>query len=74
MLFPSHFVVIFYLGSFSVSRSCHSELFDVYTKSEMHKERGSGLVPWPQRRTAAPPRLEDIGVSPEEFSEDTVSF
>ncbi|PON46449.1 hypothetical protein TorRG33x02_325810 [Trema orientale] len=37
----------------------------------MHKEKGSGLVTWPQRLTAAPPRLEDIGVSPEEFSEDT---
>jgi len=40
----------------------------------MHKERGSGLVPWPKRLTAAPPRLEDIGVSPEQFHEDTVGF
>jgi hypothetical protein len=40
----------------------------------MHKEKGSGLVPWPQRLTAAPPRLEEIGVSREEFQEDTVSF
>ena len=39
----------------------------------MHKVKGSGLVPWPQRLSAAPPRLEDLGVSPEEFSEDTVS-
>lgn len=40
----------------------------------MHKEKESGLVPWPQRLTVAPPRLEDIGVSPEEFLEDTVTF
>lgn len=40
----------------------------------MHKERWSGLLPWPQRLTAAPPRLEEIGVSSEEFHEDTVSF
>lgn len=39
--------------------------------AKMHKERGSGLVPWPKRLTAAPPRLEDIGVSPEQFHEDT---
>ncbi|KAM6549719.1 hypothetical protein CsatB_021395 [Cannabis sativa] len=39
--------------------------------SKMHKVKGSGLVPWPQRLTAAPPRLEELGVSPEEFSEDT---
>lgn len=41
--------------------------------TEMHKDRGSGLAPWPRRLTAAPPRLEDIGISPEEFVEDTVS-
>jgi hypothetical protein len=40
----------------------------------MHKEKGSGLVPWPQRLTAAPPRLEEIGVSTEEFQEDAVCF
>lgn len=39
--------------------------------AKMHKERGSGLVLWPKRLTAAPPRLEDIGVSPEQFHEDT---
>ncbi|KAF5479705.1 hypothetical protein F2P56_000504 [Juglans regia] len=38
--------------------------------AKMHKEKGSGLVPWPQRLTAAPPRLEEIGVSREEFQED----
>ncbi|CAK7328164.1 unnamed protein product [Dovyalis caffra] len=40
--------------------------------AKMHKERGSGLVPWPQRLTAAPPRLEEIGVTPEQFRKDTV--
>ncbi|GKV07826.1 hypothetical protein SLEP1_g19539 [Rubroshorea leprosula] len=39
--------------------------------TKMHKEKGSGLVPWPQRLTAASPRLEEIGVSPEEFQEDS---
>ena len=38
----------------------------------MHRAKGSGLVPWPQRLTTAPPRLEEIGVTPEEFQEDTV--
>ena len=40
----------------------------------MHREKGSGLVPWPQRLTTAPPRLKEIGISAEEFQEDTVSF
>lgn len=39
--------------------------------ARVHKERWSGLLPWPQRLTAAPPRLEEIGVSSEEFHEDT---
>ncbi|XP_027151527.1 probable methyltransferase PMT9 [Coffea eugenioides] len=39
--------------------------------ARMHKEKGSGLKPWPQRLTAAPLRLEDIGVSPQEFLKDT---
>ncbi|KAM7267918.1 hypothetical protein ACFE04_010084 [Oxalis oulophora] len=38
--------------------------------AKMHKERGSGLVPWPSRLTSASPRLEEIGVSPEQFHED----
>lgn len=39
----------------------------------MHREKGSGLKPWPKRLTAAPPRLEEVNVSPDEFHEDTVS-
>lgn len=39
----------------------------------MHRARGTGLNPWPHRLTSAPPRLEEIGISPEEFLEDTVS-
>lgn len=39
----------------------------------MHREKGSGLEPWPKRLTAAPPRLEEVNVSPDEFYEDTVS-
>ncbi|XP_057984055.1 probable methyltransferase PMT9 [Malania oleifera] len=37
----------------------------------MHKRKGSGLIPWPQRLTTAPLRLEEIGVSSQEFEEDT---
>lgn len=40
----------------------------------MHKERWSGLVPWPRRLTAPPPRLEEIGVTPEQFREDTETW
>lgn len=39
----------------------------------MRKKKGAGLEPWPARLTAAPPRLEEIGVSSDEFHEDTVS-
>ncbi|KAK6928397.1 putative S-adenosyl-L-methionine-dependent methyltransferase [Dillenia turbinata] len=39
--------------------------------AKMHREKGSALVPWPQRLITPPPRLEDIGVSPSEFQEDT---
>lgn len=46
----------------------------LFILSEMHQEKGSGLVPWPNRLKAAPPRLEEVGVTPEEFHEDTVSF
>ena len=40
----------------------------------MHRLKGSGLIPWPRRLTSAPPRLEDVGVSAEEFKDDSVSF
>ena len=40
----------------------------------MHKQKGSGLVPWPQRLFSVPPRSEEVGVSAEEFKEDSVSF
>uniref|UniRef100_A0A6N2K4U6 Methyltransferase n=1 Tax=Salix viminalis TaxID=40686 RepID=A0A6N2K4U6_SALVM len=50
---------------------CAHEACIIPYSAKMHKERGSGLVPWPKRLTAAPPRLEDIGVSPEQFHEDT---
>nr|GMC62071.1 probable methyltransferase PMT9 isoform X1 [Ipomoea batatas]GME06975.1 probable methyltransferase PMT9 isoform X1 [Ipomoea batatas] len=38
---------------------------------KMHRDKGSGLEPWPQRLTAAPPRLKEIGISIEEFQKDT---
>lgn len=64
--FTRHSVLIF----------CHGCLFycNFNYETEMHRARGSGLDPWPQRLTAASPRLEELGVSPEEFLEDTVSF
>ncbi|XP_047322006.1 probable methyltransferase PMT9 [Impatiens glandulifera] len=39
--------------------------------TKMHREKGSGLAPWPRRLTVPPPRLEEIHVSPNEFEEDT---
>ncbi|VFQ96857.1 unnamed protein product [Cuscuta campestris] len=39
--------------------------------SKMHRDKGSGLEPWPHRLTAAPPRLKELNVSPEEFQKDT---
>lgn len=38
---------------------------------KMHRERWSGLKPWPQRLMTAPPRLEEIDVSVQEFHKDT---
>uniref|UniRef100_A0A5B7A8N4 Methyltransferase n=1 Tax=Davidia involucrata TaxID=16924 RepID=A0A5B7A8N4_DAVIN len=39
--------------------------------AKMHREKGSGLERWPQRLTAAPPRLKEVGVSSDEFQKDT---
>ncbi|KAH9312909.1 hypothetical protein KI387_027944 [Taxus chinensis] len=39
---------------------------------QMHHAKGSGLVPWPKRLTASPPRLEDLGISEGDFKKDTV--
>ncbi|KAK3012810.1 hypothetical protein RJ639_010402 [Escallonia herrerae] len=39
--------------------------------AKVHREKGSGLEPWPKRLTAATPRLDEIGTSPQEFQEDT---
>ncbi|PSR87543.1 Methyltransferase [Actinidia chinensis var. chinensis] len=39
--------------------------------AKMHREKGSSLEPWPKRLTEAPPRLEEINVSPDEFHEDS---
>lgn len=50
-----------------------SSITILFEKTGMHKEKGSGLEPWPQRVIAPPPRLEEIGVSPQEFQKDTVS-
>ncbi|KAK4798032.1 hypothetical protein SAY86_030358 [Trapa natans] len=38
---------------------------------KMHHEKGSGLAPWPQRLTAASPRLEELGITSQQFLEDT---
>ncbi|CAA0824527.1 Probable methyltransferase PMT9 [Striga hermonthica] len=54
------------------------EVWNVFMKAcitpyskKMHREKWSGLKPWPQRLTAAPPRLEEIGISADEFLKDT---
>ncbi|GLJ08300.1 hypothetical protein SUGI_0085970 [Cryptomeria japonica] len=39
---------------------------------QMHHAKGSGLLPWPKRLTANPPRLEDLGISEGDFKKDTV--
>ncbi|KAL8475352.1 hypothetical protein ACS0TY_028144 [Phlomoides rotata] len=39
--------------------------------AKMHRERWSGLKPWPERLTSAPPRLTEIGTSVLEFQKDT---
>ncbi|GMP29436.1 hypothetical protein CsSME_00004542 [Camellia sinensis var. sinensis] len=39
--------------------------------AKMHREKGSGLDPWPIRLIAAPPRLGEINVRSEEFQEDS---
>lgn len=41
-----------------------------YSK-RMHRAKGSGLVPWPQRLTTPPPRLDELGISTEKYQEDT---
>ncbi|KAG9445687.1 hypothetical protein H6P81_011815 [Aristolochia fimbriata] len=41
-----------------------------YTEQNQ-RARGSGLVPWPARLTAAPPRLADFGYSNSMFEKDT---
>lgn len=38
---------------------------------KMHKGKGSGLEPWPNRLTSPPPRLNEIAVTPDLFQEDT---
>ncbi|XP_037467254.1 probable methyltransferase PMT9 [Triticum dicoccoides] len=40
-----------------------------YSK-RVNKVKGSELLPWPQRLTAPPPRLEEIGISSKNFTED----
>lgn len=39
--------------------------------SQIQRERGSGLAPWPTRLTTPPPRLADLGYSDEMFVKDT---
>ncbi|PIA45412.1 hypothetical protein AQUCO_01700746v1 [Aquilegia coerulea] len=38
---------------------------------QVHRAGGSGLVPWPARSTAPPPRLGDLGYSNDYFEKDT---
>lgn len=40
--------------------------------TEHHRDKGSGLVPWPARLTSPPPRLIDLGYAAENFEMDMV--
>ncbi|GJV29166.1 probable methyltransferase PMT9 [Tanacetum coccineum] len=42
--------------------------------TKMHKAKGSGFQPWPSRLTGPSPRLDEIGVSPDQFQEDTETW
>lgn len=44
-----------------------------YSK-RVHRAKGSELLPWPQRVTAPPPRLEEIGISSDKYREDTEAW
>ncbi|KAJ0966499.1 hypothetical protein J5N97_023416 [Dioscorea zingiberensis] len=37
---------------------------------QMHRAKGSGLAPWPERLTTPPPRLAELDISPEMFEKD----
>eukprot|EP01018_Ginkgo_biloba_P030228 Gb_17864 [translate_table: standard] len=39
-----------------------------------HNAKGSGLAPWPKRLTAPAPRLEELGISNEDFQKDTKAW
>ncbi|KAI7737846.1 hypothetical protein M8C21_006855 [Ambrosia artemisiifolia] len=39
--------------------------------TKMHKGKSSGLQPWPSRLSVPPPRLDEIGISHDQFQEDT---
>jgi hypothetical protein len=40
----------------------------------VNRVKGSELLPWPQRLTASPPRLEELGIHSDNFSQDNVSY
>ncbi|KAE8660412.1 putative methyltransferase PMT8 [Hibiscus syriacus] len=39
--------------------------------NQVHRAKGSGLVPWPARLTTPPPRLSELGYSDDMFVKDT---
>ncbi|XP_020589065.1 probable methyltransferase PMT9 [Phalaenopsis equestris] len=38
----------------------------------VNRAKGSELLPWPQRLTAPPPRLEELGISSDKYQEDNL--
>lgn len=54
-----------------VSWNVHMKACITPYTTKMHKGKGSGLEPWPSRLTGPPPRLDEIGVSIDQFQEDT---
>lgn len=40
--------------------------------AQIHRAKGTGLAPWPERLYTPPPRLSSLDISPEMFKKDTV--
>lgn len=38
----------------------------------MHRDKGTGLAPWPERLTTPPPRLAELDISTDTFEKDMV--
>lgn len=57
---------------FAISLNFANHLLSLFSSSDDHSSKGSGLAPWPARLTSPPPRLADFGYSSDMFEKDTV--